>query len=317
MAHHQTLQIINNFVLLAIGIAIFVTCYAGQPPCQQVTTPNTLDSNQSFYYLPFIMPTCSKEVKRRKKEEEAMAVAMLQKEKEAAKRLQQEEEAKAAAALAVSATEEVHQMVATEQAALPPVVSPPSAPTSTPFLLAMSAEMVRHPQKTAAWQSRIMRLKTLASPQRKKTKKFKSIKEGNASKRDCSGSALKKSSFTMSTLAVVTSAKEYKHKQVFYEAGMELKGEDKHGVYVKQIKNLLKNIQLVNITAIMHAAVESENSKPLGSKAEMNTNMTIFLAYAPVGNNANAFKPKRTITKQRDAKARMSWIHWILVYTPR
>jgi hypothetical protein len=127
MAHHQTLQIINNFVLLAIGIAIFVTCYAGQPPCQQVTTPNTLDSNQSFYYLPFIMPTRSKEVKRRKKEEEAMAVAMLQKEKEATKRLQREEEAKAAAALAVSATEEVHWMVAIEQAALPPVVSPPSA----------------------------------------------------------------------------------------------------------------------------------------------------------------------------------------------
>jgi hypothetical protein len=73
----------------------------------------------------------------------------------------------------------------------------------------------------------------------------------------------------MSTPAVVTSAKEYKHKQVFYEVGMELKGEDKHGVYVKQIGNLLKNIQLVNATAIMHTVVESENSKPLGSKAEM------------------------------------------------
>ncbi len=71
---------------------------------------------------------------------------------------------------------------------------------------------------------------------------------------------------------------------------MELKGEDKHGVYVKQIENLLKNIQLVDPTAIMHAAVKSENSKPLASKAEMNTNMTTFLAYSPVGNNANAFK---------------------------
>jgi hypothetical protein len=113
------------------------------------------------------MPTCSKEVERRKKEEEAMAVATPQKEKEATKRLQQEEEAKAAALLAVSATEEVHQMVATEQATLPLVVQ-----TSTPFLLAMLAKMVRHPQKTAAWQSRIMRLKTLASPQRKKIKKI-------------------------------------------------------------------------------------------------------------------------------------------------
>jgi hypothetical protein len=63
-----------------------------------------------------------------------MAVARLQKEKEAAKRLQQEEEAKAAAALAVSATEEVHQMVATEQAALTPVVSPPSAPNLNSLL---------------------------------------------------------------------------------------------------------------------------------------------------------------------------------------
>ena len=63
----------------------------------------------------------------------------------------------------------------------------------------------------------------------------------------------------MSTPAVTPSAKEYKYKQVFYEAGMELKGEDKHDVYVKQIRNLLENIQLVDPTAIMHAAVDSEN----------------------------------------------------------
>jgi hypothetical protein len=110
----------------------------------------------------------------------------------------------------------------------------------------------------------------------------------------------------MSTPAVTPSAKEYKYKQVFYEAGMELKGEDKHGVYVKQIRNLLKNIQLVDPTAIMHAAVKSENSKPLGSKAEMNTIMTIFLAYAQVGKNTNAFKQKKITTRRRDAKARTS-----------
>jgi hypothetical protein len=75
-------------------------------------------------------------------------------------------------------------------------------------------------------------------------------------------------------------------------------------VYVKQIGNLLKNIQLVDPTAIMHAAVESENSKPLGSKAEMNTNMTIFLAYAPVGNNANAFKPKKNNNKTKGCKGK-------------
>jgi hypothetical protein len=67
----------------------------------------------------------------------------------------------------------------------------------------------------------------------------------------------------------------------------------------------------------MHAAVESENSNPLGSKAEMNHIMTIFLAYALVGNNRNAFKlKKRIITRRRDAKARTSWILWTPVYTP-
>jgi hypothetical protein len=131
------------------------------------------------------------------------------------------------------------------------------------------------------------------SPKKEKSKKSKSNKEDNVSKRDRSGSALKKSSFPTSTPAVAPSAIEYKYEGVFYEAGMELKGEDKHGVYVKQIRNLLKNIQLVNPTAIMHAAVKLGNSKPLGSKAEMNTNMIIFLAYAPVRNNENAFKPKQ------------------------
>jgi hypothetical protein len=83
---------------------------------------------------------------------------------------------------------------------------------------------------------------------------------------------------------------------------MELKGEDKQGVYVKQIENLLKNIQLVDPTAILHATVKSENSMPLGSKAEMNTNMTIFLAYAPVGNNENAFKQKKNNNKTKGHK---------------
>jgi hypothetical protein len=227
-----------------------------------------------------------------------MAVATLQKEKEAAKRFQREEEAKAAAAPAVSATEEVHQMVATEQAALPPVVSPPSAPNLNSFLTGH----VGQDGETSAEYSSLAVVDNEAedtgkSPKDKKSKKSKSIKEGNAYKRNCSGSALKKSSFATSTLAVVTSAKEYKHEQVFYEAGMELKGEDKHG-------NLLKNIQLVVPTAIMHAAVKSENSKPLGSKAEMNTNMTIFLAYAPVGNNVNAFKPKKNNNKIKGCKGK-------------
>jgi hypothetical protein len=47
---------------------------------------------------------------------------------------------------------------------------------------------------------------------------------------------------------------------------LELKGEDKYGAYVKQIGNLLDNIQLVDPTAIMHAAVETDASKPIKKK---------------------------------------------------
>jgi hypothetical protein len=74
---------------------------------------------------------------------------------------------------------------------------------------------------------------------------------------------------------------------------LELKGEEISGAYVKQIGNLLDNIQLVDPTTIMHAAVETNASKPIRKKEEMSTNMTIFLAYAPNGNNQNAFKPKK------------------------
>jgi hypothetical protein len=54
----------------------------------------------------------------------------------------------------------------------------------------------------------------------------------------------------------------------------------------------------------MHATVKSGNSKPCGFKAEMNTNMTIFLAYAPVGNNANTFKPKKNNNKKKGCKGK-------------
>jgi hypothetical protein len=70
----------------------------------------------------------------------------------------------------------------------------------------------------------------------------------------------------MSTLNASTSAKEYNHERVFYEAGPKLKGEDKYGAYVKQIGNLLENIQLVDPSAIMHAADKRGGAKPLGSK---------------------------------------------------
>ncbi len=189
---------------------------------------------------------------------------------------------------------------------LAPVVSPPLAPNLTSLLtghVGQESETVPENGNTSTAVGTVAD-EIGKSPKKKKSKKYKSNKEDNASKHDPSGSALKKSSFTMSTSAVTPSAKEYKYKQVFYEAGMEPKGEVKHGVYVKQIGNLLENIQLVDPTAIMHAMVKSENSKPLGSKAEMNTNMTIFLAYALVGNNANAFKPKKNNNKKKGCKGK-------------
>ncbi len=79
--------------------------------------------------------------------------------------------------------------------------------------------------------------------------------------------ALKKGSFATVTPAITTPpVNKYKYERVFYEAALELKGEDKYGMYVKQIGNLLENIQLVDPTAIMHAAVETDNSKPIGKK---------------------------------------------------
>ena len=110
-------------------------------------------------------------------------------------------------------------------------------------------------------------------------------------KHDRSGSSLKKSSFATQVMAATSSANDSKFERVFYEAELELKGKDKYSTYAKHIEHLLENIQLVNPLAIMHAVNESGGAKPLGSKSEMSTNMTVFLAYAPVGRNAKAFQP--------------------------
>ncbi len=91
---------------------------------------------------------------------------------------------------------------------------------------------------------------------------------------------------------------------MFYEAGLELKGEDKYGAHVKQIGNLLKNIQLMDPTAILHAAVESDNTNPIGKKEELSENMTMFLVYAPVGKNQNAFKPKKNNNKKKGRRGK-------------
>ncbi len=131
------------------------------------------------------------------------------------------------------------------------------------------------------------------SPKKKKSKKVKSIKEDKLSKRNCNGLSLKKISFGTPAVVATSSAKEYKFERVFYQAGLELKGNDKYGAYVLHIGNLLENIQLVDLLAIMHAVDESGGAKPLGSKAEMSTTMTVFLAYAPVGRNTKAFQSKK------------------------
>jgi hypothetical protein len=123
-------------------------------------------------------------------------------------------------------------------------------------------------------------------------------------KRDCSSSSLKKSSFATQSVAATSSKKDYKFERVFYKAGFELKGDDKYSAYVKHIENLLKNIQLVDPLAIMHAVDESGGAKPLGSKSEMSTNMTVFLAYVPVGRNAKAFQPKKNNDRRKGRKGK-------------
>ncbi len=57
---------------------------------------------------------------------------------------------------------------------------------------------------------------------------MKSTKEDTSTKRDRSGSSLKKSSFATQPEAATSSVKDYKFERVFYEAGLELKGEDKY-----------------------------------------------------------------------------------------
>ena len=123
-------------------------------------------------------------------------------------------------------------------------------------------------------------------------------------KRDRSGSSLKKKSFLTQVSAATFSMKDYKFEQVFYEAGLEPKGKDKYSAYVKHIRNLPENIQLVDPLAIMHTVDESGGAKPLGSKSEMSTNMLVFLAYAPVGRNAKAFQPKKNNDRRKGRKGK-------------
>ncbi len=94
----------------------------------------------------------------------------------------------------------------------------------------------------------------------------------SSTKRKNSGSTLKQGWFANTVAPTATSAassKIFNHEQVYYEARLDLRGNNKYAVYVRQIGLLSENI-LVDPTAIMHASVELDNTKPLGSKSEMN-----------------------------------------------
>jgi hypothetical protein len=86
------------------------------------------------------------------------------------------------------------------------------------------------------------------------------------------------------------------------QGGSGAQGE--YGAYVKQIGSLLKNIQLVDPSAILHAPVKSDTTKPIGKKEELSNNMTIFLTYAPVGKNQNAFKLKKNNNKKKGRRGK-------------
>jgi hypothetical protein len=172
-------------------------------------------------------------------------------------------------------------------------VSPPSAPNLTSLLtghVSQDGETSPAPDiSTKAAKPKQQADDATKSLTKKKTKKSKSTKEDKSANCNHSGSVLKKSSSATSTLVGPTPTKKFKHKRIFYKAGLELKGEDKYDAYVKQIGTFLENIQFVDPCTIMHAADKMGGAKPLGSKTKMSTNMTVFLAYAPVGSNVNAF----------------------------
>ncbi len=138
----------------------------------------------------------------------------------------------------------------------------------------------------------------------RKLKLNKEEKDDATTKKERRSSALKQGSVAIPLPTLRPPAPAYKYEQVFYEAGLELKGEDKYGAYVKQIGSRLENIQLVDPSAVLHAVVKSDATKPIGKKEELSNNMTIFLAYAPVGKNQNAFKPKKNNNKKKGRRGK-------------
>ena len=241
-----------------------------------------------------------------------MATATLQREKEAAARRRKEETAAAAARpIATPAT-----VTAAKSIDKPPIITPPANPTtsvaSPPSAANLNSLLSGHvgqegsgadaDTSTITADSDADKEKSTSAAKKKPKKSKDKTSSNSSSKRDSSGSVLKQGRFATAAALQTTPpvpSKVFAHERVYYEAGLELKGEDKHAAYVKQIGLLFENIQLVDPTAIMHASVESATAKPLGAKSEMSDNMTIFLGYAPVGGNSNVFKPKKNNNKKK------------------
>jgi hypothetical protein len=100
------------------------------------------------------------------------------------------------------------------------------------------------------------------------------------------------------------------------QGGLELKREGKYRAYVKQIGNLLENIQLVDPSAILHATVKTEATKPIGKKEELSSNMTIFWRTPLLKRIRMPLNQKRIKTRRREDMARMSQNYLILASTP-
>ena len=126
------------------------------------------------------------------------------------------------------------------------VVSPPSVPNLTSLLTGHTGQEVETQatgkgiamDKNNHMQDDEQVDDNMKSPSKKKTKKAKSTKDDKSAKRDRTGSSLKKSLYASTAIKVVeatSSKKDYNFERVFYEAGLELKGEDKYSAYVKHI----------------------------------------------------------------------------------
>jgi hypothetical protein len=185
-----------------ITIIILLAIIASLVPCCTV-------SYCSFQCPLRLMPSrttrSTQDAVKRRQDDGAMAAAILQKEQEAAKN----NGLKAANKDNTNPT----------PAPLPSVVSPLSAPNLTSLLTSHVGQEVGNqaPSDMEINSQDVEQVEdSVKSPKKKKTKKVKSTKEATSTKRDRSGSSLKKSSFATQLVAATSSAKDYKFERVFY-----------------------------------------------------------------------------------------------------